>query len=375
MAQNPFDLPAQRGLSSFNQNAPVHRKLDLRSAVRRRAAIPDQRRGIAHFRRMAMERGFHHCLRALLHAASVRRNHGHQPRRERQHSRECGSWPAIDCGEPDDRGMVQHGRVLRYRAPIASGGTVYGNAGRDILEGPAQFTFDSAINKTITIRESRSLELRLQASNIFNTAVFLEDQHSGELHHLRTSDRREQHAASHHGDEVPFLTVMLMAMQPQSEEDRDGRCCWHGPWRAIFWHSSSPRRRLQPPAHGGVLRVSTEIVLVNVVARDKHGNLIHDLKKEDFTVFEDGKKQDLASFDFEKVDEMVMAGAAGTTVTGTAGATEWIAELQGAEKPERARPPPDADVFRFFGDATGRHRSRRGSRKEICPGQKCSPRT
>ncbi len=69
---------------------------------------------------------------------------------------------------------------------------------------------------------------------------------------------------------------------------------------------------------GPVLKVSTEIVLVNVVARDKHGNLIKDLKKEDFTVYEDGKKQGLASFDFEKVDEMVMAGTAGATVTGTA---------------------------------------------------------
>src|SRR5271165_5069837 len=74
-----------------------------------------------------------------------------------------------------------------------------------------------------------------------------------------------------------------------------------------------------PVASGGRLRVSTEIVLVNVVARDKHGNLIKDLKREDFTVFEDGKKQELASFDFEKVDEMAMAGAAGTIVTGSAG--------------------------------------------------------
>jgi VWFA-related protein len=70
--------------------------------------------------------------------------------------------------------------------------------------------------------------------------------------------------------------------------------------------------------NGPVLKVSTEIVLVNVVAHDKHGNLIKDLKKEDFTLYEDGKKQELASFDFEKVDEMVLAGAAGTTVTGTA---------------------------------------------------------
>jgi len=52
------------------------------------------------------------------------------------------------------------------------GGTTYGNAGRNIIEGPSQFTFDMAINKTITIKESRSLELRLQGTNIFNTPYF-----------------------------------------------------------------------------------------------------------------------------------------------------------------------------------------------------------
>jgi hypothetical protein len=53
-----------------------------------------------------------------------------------------------------------------------AGPSIYGDAGRDIIGGPSQFTFNSAINKTITIRESRSLELRLQASNIFNTPYF-----------------------------------------------------------------------------------------------------------------------------------------------------------------------------------------------------------
>ncbi len=76
----------------------------------------------------------------------------------------------------------------------------------------------------------------------------------------------------------------------------------------------------QTPLQSGTrVRVTTEVVLVNVVARDKHGNLIRDLKRDDFTVYEDGKKQDLASFDFESVDELATAGSAGTTVTGTSG--------------------------------------------------------
>src|SRR5215469_6091503 len=43
------------------------------------------------------------------------------------------------------------------------------------------------------------------------------------------------------------------------------------------------------------ISVTTELVLVNVVARDKKGNLIGDLKKEDFTVLEDGKKQAIST--------------------------------------------------------------------------------
>ena len=80
--------------------------------------------------------------------------------------------------------------------------------------------------------------------------------------------------------------------------------------------AQQPQKPSQP---GYVVRVSTEIVLVNVIARDKRGNLIRDLKKEDFTVYEDGQKQQLTSFDFENVDQLLTAGAAGTTVTGAAG--------------------------------------------------------
>src|SRR6516162_7655381 len=77
--------------------------------------------------------------------------------------------------------------------------------------------------------------------------------------------------------------------------------------------AQQPQKPSQP---GYVVRVATEIVLVNVIARDKKGNLIRDLKKEDFTVYEDGQKQQLSSFDFENVDELATAEAA---VTGAAG--------------------------------------------------------
>src|SRR6266436_3533129 len=63
------------------------------------------------------------------------------------------------------------------------------------------------------------------------------------------------------------------------------------------------------------IQVTSELVLVNVVAHDKKGNLVRDLKKGDFTLFEDGKKQEVSTFDFENVDDL---GAAEATVSGAA---------------------------------------------------------
>src|SRR6266700_891973 len=66
------------------------------------------------------------------------------------------------------------------------------------------------------------------------------------------------------------------------------------------------------------IQVTSELVLVNVVAHDKKGNLVRDLKKGDFTLFEDGKKQEISTFDLENVDELATAGAAEATVSGIA---------------------------------------------------------
>jgi VWFA-related protein len=66
------------------------------------------------------------------------------------------------------------------------------------------------------------------------------------------------------------------------------------------------------------IRVNSELVLVNVVARDKKGNLVRDLKREDFSLFEDNKEQRISTFDFENVDQLQTAGAADATVSATA---------------------------------------------------------
>jgi VWFA-related protein len=79
---------------------------------------------------------------------------------------------------------------------------------------------------------------------------------------------------------------------------------------------SAPTQQAQRPQYR--VHVTSELVLVNVVVRDKKGNLVRDLKKEDFTLLEDGKRQAISSFDFENVDELKTAGAAEATVSGAA---------------------------------------------------------
>ena len=66
------------------------------------------------------------------------------------------------------------------------------------------------------------------------------------------------------------------------------------------------------------LKVQSDIVLTNVVVRDKKtGQVVKGLKASDFTILENGKPQKVASFDYENIDEAAMLQEK-TTVTGKA---------------------------------------------------------
>ncbi len=63
------------------------------------------------------------------------------------------------------------------------------------------------------------------------------------------------------------------------------------------------------------LRVDSQLVLTNVVARDKKtGAVIRNLKASDFTILENNKPQKISSFDFQSVDEAARLNEA--TVSG-----------------------------------------------------------
>ncbi|HWF06071.1 MAG TPA: VWA domain-containing protein, partial [Candidatus Angelobacter sp.] len=83
------------------------------------------------------------------------------------------------------------------------------------------------------------------------------------------------------------------------------------------------------------MRVESELVLVNVVARDKQGKPITDLKQGDFTILEDGKAQKISSFDFENLDTTPLpanAGPAQQTANGPATPTKPILTTKDADQ-------------------------------------------
>jgi len=86
----------------------------------------------------------------------------------------------------------------------------------------------------------------------------------------------------------------------------------------------------QQTSGGYTLSVSANIVLTNVVVRDKKtGALVKDLKASDFQIFENGKPQKIATFDYENVDEA--ATLAEKTVSGKASIAQLLERNFGSD--------------------------------------------
>ncbi|GGG88577.1 VWA domain-containing protein [Edaphobacter dinghuensis] len=72
------------------------------------------------------------------------------------------------------------------------------------------------------------------------------------------------------------------------------------------------------------LKVQSDIVLTNVVVRDKKtGEVVKGLKASDFTILENGKPQKIASFDYQNVDEAAVLHEK-TTVSGKASIADLL---------------------------------------------------
>jgi VWFA-related protein len=79
----------------------------------------------------------------------------------------------------------------------------------------------------------------------------------------------------HIGISLSLFTLVLFAAPVQSQGKKGGE---------------------QKPADAPLARIETELVQVDVVVTDKEGKLVRDLRREDFELHEDGKKQEITHF-------------------------------------------------------------------------------
>ena len=91
-----------------------------------------------------------------------------------------------------------------------------------------------------------------------------------------------------------------------------------------------------------VFHAQSDLVLVNVTVRDKNGNFVRGLKREDFTILEDNKPQKAVSFDVENVDAVANQPVAQTKA------------LAGA--PAETNPPPTPPPTQNSADPFKDHR-------------------
>ena len=100
-------------------------------------------------------------------------------------------------------------------------------------------------------------------------------------------------------------------------------------------------------------RSKTELVLVNVTVRDKNGNPVRDLKREDFTLLEDNKPQQVLSFDLENTDAVLSTAATEARIASPDPSQAHRATLIRARHPALERPAAHHPVLRSQLHATG----------------------
>jgi len=170
--QNPFDLPAERALSTFDQTHSFTGNwiYDLPFGDNRRflnkGALSHVIGGWQWSGSYTIASGLYFTPRVLGATADINRGVSGSIRAN------VVAGQPFTVANPTTKEWFNVAAFCKTGSSNCVGPTVYGDAGRDIIEGPWQYIFNSALNKTITIRETRSLELRLQATNIFNTPYF-----------------------------------------------------------------------------------------------------------------------------------------------------------------------------------------------------------
>lgn len=173
VAQNPFDISADRGLSSFNQ---THRftgnwMYDFPLGENHRFAQKGiSSRILSNWQwsgAFTVASGFYFTPRVLGGALDINRGVSGSLR--------ANVVPRQSISFPNSTAQEWF-NTAAYCTPgincVNPSGSSFGDAGRNTIAGPGTITLDMTVNRTIPIKESRSLDLRLTASNVFNHVNF-----------------------------------------------------------------------------------------------------------------------------------------------------------------------------------------------------------
>jgi trimeric autotransporter adhesin len=166
VAQNAFDLAAERGLSSFDQR---HRftadylwelpfGADKRFLVQR-GVMRDLFGNWQWSGDWSIESGMPFTARVLGSFTDVNRGTN-------------GTLRADLTGQSSSLANPTVGEWFNTAAFVAPPAGQYGDAGRNTISGPSTILFDMAMTKVIPMGEARILEVRGQATNVFNTPQF-----------------------------------------------------------------------------------------------------------------------------------------------------------------------------------------------------------
>ena len=164
VAQNAFDVAAERGLSSFNQThrftADYYYELPMGAGKKWFNHDGWQQRVLGGFSwsgNVMIASGFPFSPRIFGSSSDLSRGVTGSAR------------PDLVPGQPvqiSNPSIGEWFNTAAFTAPAP--GQPFGDAGRNIITGPGSFTVNMAFSKTIQIKEMQSFELRLSANNVFN---------------------------------------------------------------------------------------------------------------------------------------------------------------------------------------------------------------
>jgi trimeric autotransporter adhesin len=179
VVQNPFDLPAQRGLSTFDQRHKFTGAwtYDLPFGDNRRflqkGALSHVFGGWQYYGDFTVASGLPFTINVLGSTLDIDRGVSGSLRAN------VVPGQAFSISDPTTAHWfntaafcVPETSATPNATCINSANSSFGDSGRNILEGPGTVVVDMSLNKTIQIKEYRSLDLRISATNALNMVYF-----------------------------------------------------------------------------------------------------------------------------------------------------------------------------------------------------------